>query len=91
MTDFQKGIIEDRISILKNENYKFEEEMMEVAKSLSCDVLGLRKKTGMSRKDFCKYFGIPYRTVEDWENHKSTISSYLFKLMEEKLRNEKLI
>lgn len=23
--------------------------------------------TGMNRKNFCKYFNIPYRTVTEWE------------------------
>lgn len=27
----------------------------------------LRKSTGMNRKEFCKYFEIPYRTVTEWE------------------------
>ena len=26
----------------------------------------LRKITGMNRKEFCKYFEIPYRTVTEW-------------------------
>lgn len=42
----------------------------------------------MNRKQFATYFGIPYRTVEDWENKKSNISSYLFNLMVEKLKKE---
>ena len=35
------------------------------------DVKELRLKTGMNRKEFSNYFGIPYRTIEDWENKKS--------------------
>ena len=27
----------------------------------------LRESTGMNRKEFCKYFEIPYRTVTEWE------------------------
>ena len=27
----------------------------------------LRESTGMNRKEFCEYFGIPYRTVTEWE------------------------
>ena len=27
----------------------------------------LRESTGMNRKEFCKYFQIPYRTVTEWE------------------------
>ena len=27
----------------------------------------LRESTGMNRKEFCEYFGIPYRTMTEWE------------------------
>ena len=27
----------------------------------------LREKTGMSRPEFVEYFGIPYRSVQNWE------------------------
>lgn len=43
----------------------------------------LRENAGMTRKDFCSYFEIPYRTLQDWELKKSACSIYLFKLMEE--------
>ena len=31
------------------------------------DIRELRESTGMSRAAFAKEFGIPYRTLEDWE------------------------
>ncbi|MBE5830588.1 MAG: transcriptional regulator, partial [Butyrivibrio sp.] len=30
-------------------------------------LIELRNSTGMSRKEFCAYFEIPYRTLQDWE------------------------
>ena len=27
----------------------------------------LREKAGMSRPEFAEYFGIPYRSVQNWE------------------------
>ena len=36
---------------------------MELAEKL----VELRKSTGMNRRQFSDYFGIPYRTVQDWE------------------------
>ncbi len=30
-------------------------------------VKDLRKQAGMSRKDFCNSFEIPYRTLQSWE------------------------
>lgn len=34
----------------------------------------MREKLGWSRAKFCREFGIPVRTVEDWDNE--SISSY---------------
>ena len=31
----------------------------------------MREQTGMNRKDFADKFGIPYRTIQDWEDGKS--------------------
>lgn len=91
LSDFQKKLVQNRIDVLNNERYHFEEEMMETIKSLDCDVAKLRELTGMSRKDFAAYFEIPYRTVEDWENKKSTCSSYLYKLMLYRVKMEFMI
>lgn len=87
-SDFQKKLVQNRMDILNNEQHYSKEEMLEVAKSLSCDVSKLRELTGMTRRAFADYFEIPYRTVEDWEKKKSTCSSYLYKLMVYRLRNE---
>ena len=51
----------------------------------------LRKKTGMSRKEFADYFEIPYRTVQEWELGNRKMPQYLFRLMEYKIRIEKRI
>lgn len=50
----------------------------------------LRESTGMSRKEFCEYFGIPYRTLQDWELGKRHMPEYLFNLMEYKIDTQKL-
>lgn len=42
----------------------------------------LRERTGMSRKDFCDYFQIPYRTVTDWESGKRHAPDYVIRLLE---------
>ena len=36
----------------------------------------------MSRKDFCDYFQIPYRTVTDWESGKRHAPDYVIRLLE---------
>ncbi len=54
------------------------------------EVLKLREKTGMNRREFCDYFEIPYRTVQDWELGNRRIPEYLYRLMSYKIRMEKL-
>ena len=51
----------------------------------------LREHSGMSRPKFAEYFGIPYRTVQDWELGNRKCPEYLLKLIEYKLKNEGLI
>ena len=48
----------------------------------------LRKATGMTQKAFAEYFGIPKRTIEDWEGNKARCSQYLLDLMQYKLEHE---
>ena len=31
------------------------------------EVKELREKMGMNRREFSDYYGIPYRTVQDWD------------------------
>lgn len=54
-------------------------------------LLDLRKQSGMNRREFAEYFGIPYRTVQDWELGNRKMPDYLLILMEYKLRGEKLV
>ena len=48
----------------------------------------LRERTGMTRKEFCEYFEIQYRTVQDWELGNRKMPDYLLRLMEYKIRME---
>lgn len=41
----------------------------------------LREKMGMNRREFCDYYGIPYRTVQDWEAEKRELPDYVLRLM----------
>ena len=41
----------------------------------------LRKKMGMNRREFSDYYGIPYRTVQDWEAEKRELPDYLLRLL----------
>jgi transcriptional regulator with XRE-family HTH domain len=48
----------------------------------------VRAITGMNRKDFADYLGIPYRTMSDWEQNLRTMPGYVFALIEFKVRTE---
>ncbi|MCF0187135.1 MAG: DUF4316 domain-containing protein, partial [Bacteroidaceae bacterium] len=50
--------------------------------------ISLRESTGMNRKEFAEYLGIPYRTMTDWERDMKTMPSYVFALIEYKVQNE---
>ena len=51
----------------------------------------LREQSGMSRPQFAEYFGIPYRTVQDWELENRKCNDYILNLLEYKLKHEGLI
>ena len=51
----------------------------------------LREQMGMNRRDFCAYFDIPYRTVQDWEAGKREMPDYVLRLLWYKAEMEKLI
>lgn len=51
----------------------------------------LRTKASMTQKMFAEYFGIPKRTIENWESNVNKCPDYLLSLMLYKLKNEGLI
>ena len=57
----------------------------------SNEIKELRTQMKMNRREFCDYFGIPYRTVADWEAGKRTMPAYLLRLMKYKAETEKLV
>ena len=50
----------------------------------------LRESTGMNRKVFCEYFGIPYRTVTEWERGTRKMPDYVFRLLAYKAKMDNL-
>lgn len=42
----------------------------------------LRTITGLSQSKFAAYFGIPVRTLQDWEQQKRTPPDYVITMME---------
>lgn len=54
-------------------------------------IKSLREASGMTQKAFAEYFGIPKRTVENWEGEKNQCPVYLLELMKYKLKKEGII
>ena len=55
------------------------------------EVKELRERMGMNRREFCDYYGIPYRTVQDWETEKRELPEYLLRLIKYRAENEGMI
>ncbi len=51
----------------------------------------LRIQTGLNRKDFSLYIGIPLRTIEDWEAGRRTPPEYIPRLIAYQLKYEELM
>lgn len=59
-------------------------EVREILKSM-------RKEANMTQKDFAEYFGIPIRTVEDWERGVRHMPDYVLRLFVYKMEMEERI
>lgn len=49
---------------------------------MDASILELRKLTGLSQKAFGKKYGIPWRTIQNWENEVSIPPGYVITLLE---------
>lgn len=52
------------------------------------EVKDLRKKAGMTRAQFCDFFGLPYRTLQNWELGVRKCAEWILDLMAYKLEVE---
>jgi DNA-binding transcriptional regulator YiaG len=52
------------------------------------EIKDLRTASGMTQQAFGDYFGIPKRTVQNWEGDINSCPEYLLKLIEYKLVKE---
>ena len=50
-----------------------------------------RTQSGMTQKEFANYFGIPYRTIQDWFAGRRKMPDYVLRLMLYKLEIEKKV
>ena len=51
----------------------------------------LRQASGMSQRKFADYFGIPRRTIENWDSEVNICPTYTLELMKYKLVKEGII
>lgn len=51
----------------------------------------IREQTELNRKEFAEYFGIPLRTIEEWEAGRRTPPEYVPRLMEYRIKYEELM
>lgn len=54
------------------------------------EIKELRIKAKMTQKAFSEYFGIPKRTIEDWEQGRRTPPPYVVELIAYKIEKEGL-
>lgn len=54
------------------------------------EIKKLRESTGMNRKEFCEYFGIPYRTVTEWERGTRKMPDYVLRLLTYRVKMDNL-
>lgn len=54
------------------------------------ELIKLKEESGLGWKKFSDYYGIPYRTVQDWYMGKRRMPEYLLRLMIYKAETEKL-
>ncbi len=51
-------------------------------------IKGIRKITGLSQAAFAKKYGIPKRSVENWEEGSRSCPEYLVKLLERVVKED---
>ncbi len=60
----------------------------EVKKKTSFMFGKIREKSGMSRPDFARWLGVPYRTMQEWELGRRAMPEYVLRLIAYKVYNE---
>lgn len=48
---------------------------------MDIDIKTFRKQTGMSQSEFCNHFGLPVRSLQQWEQGRRTPPPYLLQLI----------
>lgn len=59
--------------------------------NINQQIIDLRKETELTRKAFAEHFGIPLRTIDDWEAGRRTPPEYVPRLIKYQIEYEKLV
>ncbi len=68
---------------------KHEDEKTKERRLMAYAFKMVRAESGMNRKDFAEWLGIPYRTMQEWELGRRAMPQYVLDLIAYKVRNEK--
>ena len=68
---------------------KHEDEKTKERRLMAYAFKMVRKESGMNRKDFAEWLGIPYRTMQEWELGRRAMPRYVLDLISYKVQNEK--
>ena len=52
-------------------------------------LISLKKQTQLTWKAFAEYFGVPYRTMQDWQLGNRDMPAYLLRLMIYKIETDR--
>ena len=52
------------------------------------DIIKLREITGLNKKEFAGKYGIPYRTLQNWELGTRECPGYVLELLEFKVKSD---
>lgn len=80
-----EGII---IEYESKEDIEQEERDAERRKMAYC-FRSIREQSGMNRKEFSEWLGVPYRTMQEWELGRRVMPEYVLRLIAYKVLNEK--
>lgn len=68
---------------------KHEDEKTKERRIMAYAFIMVRTESGMNRKEFAEWLGIPYRTMQEWELGRRAMPQYVLDLIAYKVRNEK--
>lgn len=57
-------------------------------RGISMELIDIRKMSGLNRSKFAERYGIPYRTLQDWELGHNKVPEYIKNLLERVVRYE---